>query len=122
MSEDHSSGSGIGKTVVLLIFGVMVGFYAASVMSSGSHEPKHAPKFTEADFEKVKSERDASLAEAAKLTEKTTKLSAETAKLTAETAKLEKELDIVESRAVSSEYRLGRVRNLLVAEDRVSGK
>ena len=106
MSEDHnSSGSGIGKMIVLLIFGLMVGFYIANVMSSGNgeHAPEHVTvaKFTEADYEKVRAERDASLVEVAKLTEK---------------------LGAFESRAVESEYRLGRVRNLLVAEDRVSEK
>jgi hypothetical protein len=122
MSEDHNSsgsGSGIGKMIVLLIFGLMVGFYIANVMSSGNdeHAPEHmtVAKFSEADYEKVKAEREASLVEVAKLT-------AEREVSLVEVAKLTEKLVTFESRAIESEYRLGRVRSLLVAEERVSEK
>ena len=124
MSEGHSSGSGMGKTIVLVIFGVMVGFYGVNVINSGKDAPKEshvavkkhvAPKFTEKDFEELKAERDQIKAER-------DKIEAERDLAVNEVAKLTEDLAILESRAVNSEYRLGRVRNLLVAEDRVSTK
>ena len=131
MSEGHSSGSGMGKTIVLVIFGVMVGFYGVNVINSGKDAPKEshvaikkhvAPKFTEKDFEELKAERDQIKAERDLIKAERDKIEAERDLAVNEVAKLTEDLAILESRAVNSEYRLGRVRNLLVAEDRVSAK
>jgi peptidoglycan hydrolase CwlO-like protein len=128
MSDEHTGEGGMGKTVVVGLFCLMVGFYGFRVMDTSPeahHEDQHhtevapvappKPLISEEELQKLKSEKAAALAKVEAVSEQ---IASATAKIDA----LEVELGKMNARAKYSEGRLGLVKNILVAEQEVSSR